>query len=112
MTALSKNSKLRIKNVNINSSRTGILDILKTMGVRIIKKNIRSYKGEKIADLIVKSTKELKPINCPAKLNSAAIDEFLLIFLLAAKAHGVSNFKNLSELNHKKALDLNGGQKF
>ena len=69
------------------------------MGVKIIKKNIRSYKGEKIADLIIKSTKELKPIDCPIKLNSAAIDEFLLIFLLAAKARGISYFKNLSELN-------------
>ena len=111
LTALSKNSKLRIKNVNVNSSRTGILNILKTMGVRIIKKNIRSYKGEKIADLIVKSTKELKPINCPVKLNSAAIDEFLLIFLLAAKAHGVSYFKNLSELNHKESPRLKWGSK-
>ena len=109
LTALSKNSKLRIKNVNINSSRTGILNILKMMGVKIIKKNIRSYKGEKIADLVIKSTKELKPINCPIKLNSAAIDEFLLIFLLAAKARGISYFKNLSELNHKESPRLKWG---
>ncbi len=111
LTALSTDSKLRIKNVNINSSRTGILNILRMMGVKIIKKNVKTYKGEKIADLIIKSTNELKPINCPPKLNSTAIDEFLLIFLLAAKARGISNFKNLSELNHKESPRLIWGSK-
>ena len=61
--------------------------------------NKKIYKGEKIADLYIKSTKKIKPINCPVKFNSSAIDEFLLIFLVAAKAKGVSYFKNLSELN-------------
>ena len=75
------------------------------------KKNIRSYKGEKIADLVIKSTKELKPINCPIKLNSAAIDEFLLIFLVAAKANGVSYFKILSELDQKESPRLKWGSK-
>ena len=111
LTALSKNSKLRIKNVNINSSRIGILNILKMMGVKISKKNIRNYKGEKIADLIINSSKEIKSINCPSKLNSASIDEFLLIFLLAAKARGISYFKNLSELNHKESPRLIWGSK-
>tara|TARA_B100000941_G_scaffold181490_1_gene130260 strand:- start:2165 stop:3487 length:1323 start_codon:yes stop_codon:yes gene_type:complete len=111
LTALSKNSKLRIKNVNINSSRTGILNILKMMGIKISKKNIRNYKGEKIADLIINSSKEIKSINCPSKLNSASIDEFLLIFLLAAKARGISYFKNLSELNHKESPRLIWGSK-
>ena len=53
----------------------------KLMGVKIYFENTRIYKGEKIADLLVVSTKSLKPINCPPKLNTAAIDEFLLIFL-------------------------------
>ena len=46
------------------------------MGIRIFQKNKRIYKGEKIADLIIKSTKRFKPIICPTKLNSSAIDEF------------------------------------
>ena len=111
LTALSKNSKLKIKNVNINSSRTGILNILKMMGIKISKRNVRNYKGEKIADLIINSSKEIKSINCPTKLNSASIDEFLLIFLLAAKARGISYFRNLSELNHKESPRLIWGSK-
>ncbi len=111
LTALSKNSSLRIKNVNINPSRIGIFYILKLMGVKISKLNVKTYKGEKIADLIIKSTNKIKPINCPIKFNSSAIDEFLLIFLVAAKAKGVSYFKNLSELNQKESPRLKWGSK-
>ena len=111
LTALSKNSKLRIKNININPSRTGIITILKMMNVKIKKKNIRVYKGEKVADLIIQSSKKFKSINCPVKFNSAAIDEFLLIFLVAAKAEGISYFKNLSELNEKESPRLKWGSK-
>ncbi|MDC2998284.1 3-phosphoshikimate 1-carboxyvinyltransferase [Candidatus Pelagibacter sp.] len=111
LTALSKESELIIKNVNINHSRIGVITILKKMGVKIIFKNQRIYKGEKIADIKVKSPEYLKPINCPSNLNSSAIDEFLVIFLVAAKANGVSLFKNLNELNQKESPRLKWGQK-
>ena len=110
LTALNKNSKLTIKNVNINSSRTGIITILKKMGVNIIFKNKKIYKGEKIADIKVSGAKSLKAINCPSKLNSGAIDEFLVIFLAAAKAKGISYFKNLGELNQKESPRLKWGK--
>jgi 3-phosphoshikimate 1-carboxyvinyltransferase len=111
LTALSINSKLTLKNVNINPSRVGIIKILKMMGVKINYKNIRYYKGEKVSDIHVKSAKFLKPINCPSSLNSSAIDEFLVIFLIAAKAKGVSYFKNLSELDQKESPRLKWGSK-
>ena len=111
LTALTKDSELIIKNVNINHSRIGVITILKKMGVKIIFKNQRIYKGEKIADIKVKSPEYLKPINCPSNLNSSAIDEFLVIFLVAAKANGVSLFKNLNELNQKESPRLKWGQK-
>ena len=110
LTALSNNSELTIKNVNINPSRTGIISILKKMGIPIFFKNRKTYKGEKIADLKIKSPKIIKSINCPSKLNSGAIDEFLIIFLVAAKANGVSFFKNLSELNQKESPRLKWGK--
>ena len=111
LTALSNNSKLLIKNVNINPSRTGVIKILKKMGVEISIKNIKIYKGEKTADIFVKSSKNLKYINCPTELNSSAIDEFLIIFLVAAKAKGISYFKNISELNQKESPRLKWGSK-
>ena len=111
LTALSKNSELTIKNVNINPSRIGIVTILRKMGVKIVFKNQKTYKGEKKADIKVFSTKKIKPINCPPKLNSGAIDEFLVIFLVAAKAKGVSYFKNLEELNQKESPRLKWAEK-
>ena len=111
LTALTKNSKILIKNVNINPSRTGVLTILKKMGVKILLKNLKIYKGEKKADIQVETAKKLKSIFCPTKLNSGAIDEFLLIFLVAAKAKGVSYFKNLDELNQKESPRLKWGAK-
>ena len=89
----------------------GVFYILKLMGIKISKSNIKNYKGEKIADLVIKSTKKIKPINCPIEFNSSAIDEFLLIFLVAAKAKGVSYFKNLSELDKKESPRLKWGSK-
>ena len=108
---LSENSKLLIKNININPSRIGVITILKKMGAKISLKNKRNYKGEKISDILIQSSKNLKGINCPSELNSSAIDEFLIIFIAAAKAKGISYFKDISELNQKESPRLNLGSK-
>ena len=103
LTVLTEDSSLILKNININPTRIGIITILKKMGAKIILKNINIYKGEKIADVYVYgSIDKLKKINCPSKLNSAAIDEFLLIFLVAAKGSSSNNtfglFSNTSAI--------------
>ena len=106
LTLLTKNSKLILKNININNSRTGVIKILNKMNANITFKNKKNYKGELIADITVKSNKNLIGINCPRKLNSSTIDEFLIIFLAAAKARGISKFTNLGELNNKESPRL------
>ena len=111
LTTLANDSKLLIKDVNVNSSRVGVITILKKMGANILLKNQKNYRGESVADILIKSSNNLKAINCPSELNSSAIDEFLVIFLVAAKAKGVSYFKDLSELNQKESPRLNWGSK-
>ena len=111
LTILSNNSQLLIKKVNINPTRIGIIKILKMMGAKIIFKNKKKYKGEKIADIFIKSQNNLKGIKCPQNLNSSCIDEFLIIFLVAAKAKGISYFRDLAELNQKESPRLNLGSK-
>ena len=74
-------------------------------------KKKKNYKGELIANISIVSAKKIKAINCPPKLNSGAIDEFLLIFLVAAKAHGISYFKDIGELNQKESPRLKWGSK-
>ena len=112
LTLLSKDSELLIKNINLNPSRIGILKILKKMNAKIKLLNVKNYKGEAIGDIKIKSTKKLKSINCPKSLNSATIDEFLLIFLIAAKSKGISIFKDLGELNKKESPRLDVAIKF
>ena len=111
LTLLSKNSFLTIKEVNINPSRIGIITILNKMGAQIKFLNKRNYKGEVVADIFVKSKKKLRSINLNPNLNSSAIDEFLLIFLVASKCEGMSKFINLSELNQKESKRLDWGIK-
>ena len=111
LTMLANDSRLLIKNVNINPSRMGAITILKKMGAKIYLKNKKNYKGEKISDILIRSSNNLKSINCPSELNSSAIDEFLIIFLVAAKAKGISYFKDMSELNQKESPRLNWGSK-
>ena len=111
LTVLANDSKLLIKNVNINPSRMGVITILKKMGAKISLKNKRNYRGEMISNILIKSSKNLRAINCPSELNSSAIDEFLIIFLVASKAKGISYFKDISELNQKESPRLNLGSK-
>ena len=106
LTLLSKNSKLKIKNINVNPTRIGFIKIINKMGANVKFINKRIVCGEKLADICVKSQNNFKPINCPVELNSNAIDEFLIIFLLATKASGISIFKKLEELNKKESPRL------
>ena len=92
--------------VNINPTRTGFFQIINMMGAKVKFVNKKIVCGEPVADILVKSQKFFKPINSPVKLNSNAIDEFLVIFLLASRASGVSIFKNLEELDRKESPRL------
>ena len=78
------------------------------MGVKILFKNIKTLKGEKIIDLSIKSATSLRAKN--VHQNLIVLIWFLLIFLVAAKAK-ISIFRNLSELNQKKVLDFYGDLK-
>ena len=106
ITLLNKESKIIIKNVNLNPTRTGIIKILKKMKAKIKIINIKNICEEKIGDLIVKSSK-LKAINCPKSLVPSTIDEFPILMVAAARASGSSTFFGLKELNKKESPRLN-----
>ena len=81
------------------------------MGAKILFLKKKKYKGEINADILIKSQKNLKAINVPKKINSTAIDEFLLLFLVAAVSKGISTFHGLEELNKKESKRLDWGFK-
>ena len=99
---LTVKSKLVIKNVNCNPTRIGFIKILKKMKANIKIKNLKKKSGEIVGDISVKSSR-LKPINCPKKLVPFAIDEFPLLFVIAALLRGKSKFSGINELRHKES---------
>lgn len=100
--AIIKNSKLSIKGVGLNKTRTGLLQAFKKMGGRfkIINRSLNC--GEPCGDLIVE-TSELKAINFSHTLVSFTIDEFPILFILAAFANGTSTFSGVEELRYKES---------
>ena len=106
LTLLAKHSIIKIKNINLNPTRTGIIIILKKMNAKIKLINIKTKCGEKVGDIVVKSS-TLKSINCPASLVPSTIDEFTILMIAAAKAKGITTFSGLGELNKKESPRLN-----
>ena len=101
-TLLTKKSSLLIKNVCINDTRIGFIKILKLMGGKITIINKKKYFGEKIGDLLIKSSK-LKGIKCPIKLIVKSIDDLPIIWIACGLANGESYFKGISELRFKES---------
>ena len=95
-------SELLIRDVGINPGRIGILKILELMGASIEIINKRLYGEEPIADLFVRSAK-LEGIDIPMSLVPQAIDEFPIIFIAAACAHGQTLLHGAKELRYKES---------
>ncbi|MEN8711312.1 MAG: 3-phosphoshikimate 1-carboxyvinyltransferase [Arenicellales bacterium] len=99
---IAKDSRVEIKNVGINPTRTGILFILKQMGADIELKNERTIGGEPVADLVVQSA-PLHGIHIDEKHVPLAIDEFPAILVAAACASGETVLSRAEELRVKES---------
>jgi len=99
---ISKNSTVTIKNVLLNPTRTGILDVLKKMKAKIKIKNKKTICGEVVGDIEAKSS-NLKATVVPEKMAPRLIDEYPILFIAACFAKGTSNFKGIEELRVKES---------
>ncbi len=99
---ISKNSKVIIKNVLLNPTRTGILDVLKKMKAKIKIKNKKIICGELVGDIEAKSS-NLKATVVPEKMAPRLIDEYPILFIAACFAKGTSQFKGIEELRVKES---------
>jgi len=101
-TLLSQDADILIKNVGVNPTRTGVIDILQGMGADITLENPRLFGQEPVADIRVKSSKlHGGPVD-PGKV-SLAIDEFPALFVAAAAASGRTTFSEIGELRVKES---------
>ena len=99
---ISENSSIHLNSVNINPTRTGVIDILKLMGGNIELGNERLQAGELIADIKVTSSR-LKGIEIPENLVPLAIDEFPVLFIAASCAEGETILTGAKELRVKES---------
>jgi 3-phosphoshikimate 1-carboxyvinyltransferase len=99
---LGEDCELFIRNVGVNPTRTGVIDILRDMGGRISVENPRMHGEEPVADLRVQSSR-LRGIDVAPERVSLAIDEFPILFVAAAAAEGTSRFAGLEELRVKES---------
>lgn len=93
-------SELLIKQVGVNPTRSGIIDILRQMGGDISLLNERDCSGEPVADILVRAS-ELKGIDIGGSVVPRAIDEFPVVSVAAAFAQGQTVIRDAKELRVK-----------
>ena len=100
---LVEDSDVMIKNVGINPTRTGLFDVLKSMGAKIKLLNIRDVSGEPVADIHCKSASGLKAVNITKDQIPALIDEFPILCIAATQADGTTTIRGAEELRVKES---------
>lgn len=93
-------SELLIRNVGVNPSRAGIIEILNKMGARIKLENERTISGEAVADIIVKHS-PLRAVNIDGAVIPRLIDEIPILAVAMALAEGKSTVRGAAELRVK-----------
>jgi cyclohexadieny/prephenate dehydrogenase / 3-phosphoshikimate 1-carboxyvinyltransferase len=100
--SIAPGSDITLQHVGVNPTRTGVIDILKLMGADLEIQNQRDVGGEPVADIRVRSA-PLSGIDIPVELVPLAIDEFPVLFIAAACAHGTTRLSEAEELRVKES---------
>ncbi len=95
-------SKVKIKNMMINPTRTGLIKTLKEMGAKITLSNHKTICGEKTATVFAEYSK-LKGITVPSSRAASMIDEYPILSIAASKAKGNTLMEGISELRLKES---------
>ena len=99
---LVENSELTIKNVCLNPTRTGLLDVLRAMGANLEVIGRDAVSGEPVGDIHCRSS-ELKGVEIGGDSIPALIDEFPVLCVLAAMAQGETVIRDAKELRVKES---------
>ncbi|MBI4683949.1 MAG: 3-phosphoshikimate 1-carboxyvinyltransferase [Nitrospirae bacterium] len=97
------NSEVLIKDVCINPTRTGMIEVIKNMSGDIALENIRNMSGEPVADICCKSVGGLKAVKINEDIMPSLIDEFPIICVLATQAKGITEIRGAGELRVKES---------
>jgi 3-phosphoshikimate 1-carboxyvinyltransferase len=98
--ALVPGSSIRIRDVGLNPTRTGILDVLTRMGARIAVENQRVAAGEPVGDILLTAA-PLKGVSVSGDAVVRMIDEFPAFAIAACFADGATEVRDAEELRYK-----------
>ncbi len=99
---IAKDSKILIKNVGMNPSRSGLIQVLKSMGAKIAIENHSTICNEEVADILVESS-ELKGVEVMGNIIPNIIDEIPVLSIAASFAKGTTLIKDAAELRVKES---------
>ena len=97
------NSDFVIKNVGLNHTRSGIIDVVRRMGGNIEILNKTTVSGEEVGDIRVQYTENLKPCVIEGEDIPRLIDELPVIAVLASQADGETIVKDAEDLRNKES---------
>lgn len=100
---ITKGSEVIIKNVGLNETRTGIIDVVKNMNGNIEIINERLVGGELVGELLVRYTPNLCATTIDKDIIPRLIDEIPVIAVLATQAEGTTIIKDAQELKVKES---------
>ncbi|HBI93576.1 MAG TPA: 3-phosphoshikimate 1-carboxyvinyltransferase [Terrisporobacter glycolicus] len=100
---ISENSEVLIKNVGLNHTRVGIIEVIKKMNGNIEIIDEKEICGEKVGNILVKYSPNLIGTTIDKDLIPKLIDEIPIIALLATRAEGDTIIKDASELKVKES---------
>lgn len=96
-------SELTLRNICVNPTRTGMLEIIKKMGGIIRLENLKDISGESAADIYCKTPDTLRAIKIEGDIIPSLIDEFPILCILATQAEGVTEIRGAEELRVKES---------
>ena len=100
--AIVPGSDILVRNVGVNPTRTGILDVLSAMGANVMLENQREQAGEPVADIRVRHAR-LKAMELGGDMIPRAIDELPIIAVAASYAEGTTVIRDAAELRLKES---------
>ncbi len=100
--ALVEGSALSLPGIGVNPLRIGLFDCLREMGAELALDDARVLRGEPVADLRIRASR-LVGITVPAERAPSMIDEYPILAVAAACAHGRTHLAGLAELKVKES---------
>lgn len=98
-----KNSDVILKGIGLNPTRSGVIDVLKSMNADIELLNRDEISNEEIGDIRVKYSPDLCGVKIEGEIIPRLIDELPIIALIASQANGVTEIKDAGDLKNKES---------